>query len=912
MPAATQAGPVSGTRSTVATFRDLWILAALAMALLYVLEIATQSGGEALVRRFAVLADLPLGIGASLASALAARHCAARSPTRRAWTILAFAQAAFVLGSLSWAWLQEVRHAHPFPSAADAFYIAFYVTAFASVVAFSAIVPMRTRRLAFALDGAIFVAAAGALVWALLIVPFLERPGANVAKGLISIAYACGSGLLVFGMGALLLRGGTQGRPLPLRVLALAFAVLFCADLTWLLAELDGRFQPGGWPDALYVVSQAIQIAAARLQMLTTTDAGTTGRGRSTSHSTGFVSLFTMLMTGAFVLWLRRDRIGSEEAVLLAAMIIASALAGLRQLVSAREVARIEVRATRQEAERRFAAIFEQSSDVIVITDREGRIQYATASITRVLGYAPGELVRMHAGSFLHPDDDAAGQAFFDGTLRTRGVSAPGEWRLRARDGGYRYLESVAVNLIDDPAVAGVVITLRDVTERRALQDRLNELAFTDGLTLLGNRSRFRETVAHALADPELARAPFAILFVDLDDFKRVNDGLGHHKGDDLLRVVAERLRSAVPDGADVARLGGDEFAVLLPGCDAPCAQAIADAVIEALTVPLPVGATTLTIGASVGIAVAAPGQDADDVLRHADIAMYEAKRHGKGRSASFEPVMQVRANQRLDLEERLREAIASGRIGLHYQPVIDMRTGDMTGAEVLARWEDSVHGSIPAGEFIALAEESAQIVALGRHVLLAACRQIGQWRAQQPLLPPFSIAVNVSARQLDDGNFFELVEGALAESGMAADKLVLELTESAMLHPRPQLRASLERLRGTGIRLALDDFGAGYSSLNYLHRFPFDVLKIDKALVERVGYSADGTALVRAVLSVAEALHLAVVAEGIEDTLQRDELLRIGCRLGQGFLLARPMPAPQFLDWLARRHAPAAVPAAQ
>ena len=905
--AATTAGP--GPK--VAPWRDPWILAALTLAAAYAFEIATQFGGELLVRRFAVIADLPLGLGASFASAWAARSGPPRSATRRAWTILACAQAAFVLGSISWAWLQEVQHAPPFPSLADAFYVAFYITAFAAVVAFSTLVPMRTRRLAFALDGAIFVASAGALVWALLIVPFLERPGANAAKGAMSIAYACGSGLLVFGMGALLLRGREDEQPPSLRALALAFGVLFCADLIWLSEELDGAFTPGGWPDGLYVLSQALQIVAARLQCVM--PAPRTTRERPTSHSTGFVSLFTMLVTGAIVLWLRREAISTEAGVVLGAMIIAAALAGLRQFVSARELARIRAQASRQETEHHFAAIFEQSSDVIVITDRMGLIQYATASVTRVLGYAPGEIAGRNAGSFMHPDDEPAGLAFFFDALKSHGASAPNEWRLRRRDGAYRYLETVATNLLDDASVAGVVLTMRDVTERRALQDRLNELAFTDGLTLLGNRSRFRDTVAQALAAPDVAAAPFAILFVDLDDFKRVNDGLGHHKGDDLLRVIAERLRAVVPGPADVARLGGDEFAVLLPASDAQRAQAVADAVIESLAVPLQVGGTTLTIGASVGVALAAPGQTADDVLRHADIAMYEAKRHGKGRSASFEPVMQLRANQRLDLEERLREAIASGRIGIHYQPVIDMRSGDMTGAEVLARWEDPVHGSIPAGEFIALAEESSQIVALGRHVLLAACRQIGGWRAQQPGLKPFSIAVNVSARQLDDGAFFELVEGALADSGLAPDKLVLELTESAMLHPRPQLRASLERLRRDGIRLALDDFGAGYSSLNYLHRFPFDVLKIDKALVERVGYSADGTALVRAVLSVAEALNLAVVAEGIEETLQRDELVRIGCRLGQGFLLARPMPAPQFLDWLAQRQAQAAaVPVAQ
>ena len=254
-----------------------------------------------------------------------------------------------------------------------------------------------------------------------------------------------------------------------------------------------------------------------------------------------------------------------------------------------------------------------------------------------------------------------------------------------------------------------------------------------------------------------------------------------------------------------------------------------------------------------------------------------------------------------------MRDAIATGRIAFHYQPVIDMQTGDMASVEVLARWNDSVHGSIPAQANSSHWPRRARprSSALGLHVLHVCGMPTGRRLARQAIViaqVPFSIAVNVSARQLDDEAFFECVEGALHDGGLAASNLVLELTESAMLHPRPQLRTSLERLRRSGVRLSLDDFGAGYSSLSYLHRFPFDLLKIDRALVERVGYSSDGTALVRAVLSVAEALNLAVIAEGVEDTLQQDELLRIGCRLGQGFLLARPMPAPQFLEWLANR----------
>ncbi|MEO5596941.1 MAG: bifunctional diguanylate cyclase/phosphodiesterase, partial [Lysobacteraceae bacterium] len=373
----------------------------------------------------------------------------------------------------------------------------------------------------------------------------------------------------------------------------------------------------------------------------------------------------------------------------------------------------------------------------------------------------------------------------------------------------------------------------------------------------------------------------------------------GHQMGDELLRLVAERIRAAMPINAEVARLGGDEFAVMLHSCVEDQANQVAQRLLDALATPLQLGETTLTVHASVGMAEGAIGDDVNAVLRHADIAMYSAKRSGKSRVVPFEASMQVRASQRMELEQRLRQAIAQGVITLNFQPVIDMQTGAMGKVEVLARWVDADFGVMPPAEFVALAEECGQINALGRHVLFTACRQAAQWR-KQPSIGEFAFAVNVSARELDDDHYVEQVEQALSENGLPASALMLELTESAMLNPRPQLRIMLERLRRLGVRLSLDDFGAGYSSLTYLHRFRFDELKIDRALVERVGYSAEGTALVSALLAVAQALKLEVVAEGVEHEAQQAELLRIGCRFGQGYLLARPMAAEQLIEWIA------------
>ncbi len=886
----------------VALARDPWTWAASVVAVAYALANSFLPAVDAqLALDVGTWGLLPTGLAAPFASLVTARAVGWRgSALGRAWLLFAIAQASFVCGTLSWTYFRTFAGVSPFPSPADWFYLAFYAIAFVAIAGFAATMPWRTIRFAFPLDAAIFVAGAGALTWALLVEPYLVREGADVGKGAFGVAYACGSGLVVFGIAAVLLRGGIAQRRWQLLLLAVALATLLTADLTWLIYEFAPGFDPGGWPGVLYVASQALQIVAARGEALVTP--ATTAPGPGAEHammrSTGIVPLLAMLGAGSLVLWMRRDLIAPGEGVVLAAMIGAAALAGLRQWLSARELLRHDVRASQQRTERRFAAMFRQSSDVILVVDAKARIQYVTPSAQRALGYEPDDMLRARAESFVHDEEQEAARAFFRQVRREPGATATGEWRLRARDGTIHYYEALATNLLDDPAIGGVVITLRDVTDRRALQDRLSELAFRDSLTRLGNRSRFRDVVTRGLADAAATGEPTAVLFVDLDDFKRINDSLGHHEGDALLRIVADRIQGAVSADAEIARLGGDEFGLLLRRCDADAADAVADALLRALAVPVTLAGAEIAISGSAGDTIAAAGLDADDVLRHADIAMYDAKRRGKGCVARFEPRMQVRARQRLELEEHLRAAIAQARIALHYQPVLDLRTGAMVGVEALARWNHPSHGDIPPGEFVALAEESGQIMALGRLVLVQACTQMGAWLRSRPAFAGLSISVNVSARQLDDDGFVDHVQAVLGDSGVPAHALVLELTESVMLKPRPHLRAMLDRLRRSGVRLALDDFGAGYSSLSYLHHYPFDLLKIDRGLIERVAHGEDGRALVRAVLSVAEALHLAVVAEGIEEPRQRDELVRIGCELGQGFLLAHPMPPADFERW--------------
>jgi diguanylate cyclase (GGDEF)-like protein len=468
---------------------------------------------------------------------------------------------------------------------------------------------------------------------------------------------------------------------------------------------------------------------------------------------------------------------------------------------------------------------------------------------------------------------------------------------------------------------------LHDITERKALEARLSHQAFHDPLTGLANRARLRERVEAALARD--ATGPnVAVLYVDLDDFKRVNDSLGHAAGDRLLAEVAGRLLHATRGCDTVARLGGDEFAVLLErvrgGEDA---RVVAARVGAALRAPFAVENTEVVVGASVGIARVAdlaapdagpggapggapapdPAAAADLLLRGADVAMYAAKRAGKGRFAVYDRGMNADAFARLELEADLRRAVAPGdgahaageELRVHYQPIVELATGRPVGAEALVRWQHPRRGLIAPGAFVPLAEETGLVVPLGWHVLAAACAEAAGWPARGGAGP--TLTVNVSARQLVEPGFVDAVSEVLARSGLAPARLLLELTESVLAqHDGPTL-ATLRGLKALGVRLGIDDFGTGYSSLRYLQRFPVDVLKVDRSFVAGLGgaaapagEAAASVALAHAVIALGRTLSLRTVAEGVETEAQRARLCELGCEFGQGYLFARPVPADE------------------
>jgi diguanylate cyclase (GGDEF)-like protein len=437
---------------------------------------------------------------------------------------------------------------------------------------------------------------------------------------------------------------------------------------------------------------------------------------------------------------------------------------------------------------------------------------------------------------------------------------------------------------------------LQDVSERKDLEAQLTRQAFQDSLTGLANRALFRDRVAHALTRVVRANRGVAVLFIDLDGFKTVNDGLGHTAGDRLLVAVGARLEANMRASDTVARLGGDEFAVLLEGVSNEAeVLVIAERVLAAISAPIPVWGTEVFIGASIGAAFGRDAHGADDLLRNSDVAMYAAKSAGKGRCAIFEPGMHERVVERQQLEADLRPALERGEFRVVYQPILELATRRLRGVEALLRWHHPQRGLIPPDRFISAAEETGLIVQIGFWVLEQACVQAAAWRGRlwdTGEQNDFTISVNLSARQLRDGSVVDNVRGVLERTGLPPEMLLLEITESVLVSEIEAATGRLEALRSLGIRLAIDDFGTGYSSLSYLQRFPVAVLKIDKSFTDGVGRNAHNAAIVRTIVALAGTLSLRAVAEGVEDADQHQALVRAGCELGQGFHFAEPASA--------------------
>ena len=537
-------------------------------------------------------------------------------------------------------------------------------------------------------------------------------------------------------------------------------------------------------------------------------------------------------------------------------------------------------------SEARFQQLVRHSSDAVLIVGRDGRIRYQTPSVVRVLGYLAVDLDGAAFERVLHPDAVPHVAAFLEQLMHgapetVRTVDA----RLLRADDSVIHAEIVGVQLLDNPDVDGLVLTVRDVTGRRTLEDQLRHQAFHDALTGLSNRALFLDRVEHALARIRRSDSPIpAVAFIDLDDFKLVNDSLGHGAGDELLRAVADRLRACLRSGDTPARLGGDEFAVLLE--DAPDTQAVvevAERILDALHEPIVIDGREVYARASIGIATRlGPTTTPDELLRNADLAMYTAKANGKGCIEMFEPAMHHRAVDRLAIRGELERAVQHGDIGVAYQPIVRLDNGEVVAFEALARWNHPERGPVPPAEFVPIAEDTGLIVPLGQRVLEQACERLGRWLAANPSAT-WQMSVNLSARQLLAPDLVANVQTATEAAGLQPASLILELTESVLLADSERVLRRLHRLKDLGVQIAIDDFGTGYSSLSYLQRVPFDILKIDRAFVAALRQEDPHSTLVRTVMDLSRTLGRTAIAEGIEEQAEVDGLLMLGCELGQG-----------------------------
>lgn len=541
--------------------------------------------------------------------------------------------------------------------------------------------------------------------------------------------------------------------------------------------------------------------------------------------------------------------------------------------------------------EARFRSLVQNSSESITVIDADGLVRYHSPAAQRVFGDDPEALMGTRWIDILHEEDQPQAHALLTELIANSSSTAVGEWRRRAH-GTWHYVETLATNLLHDPSVQGIVLNSRDISERKALEAQLTHQAFHDSLTSLANRALFHDRVDHALARSRRTGHPVAVLFLDLDNFKTVNDSLGHSAGDQLLVAIAGRVSASVRAGDSVARLGGDEFAILLEDvAEEAEAVEVAQRIDLALKAPFHLEGKDVFVTASTGIALStAGGTHADEVLRNADVAMYTAKERGKGRHVKFEPDMHAAVLRRLELEADLRQAVDENEFQVHYQPLYELRSGRMTGVEALVRWLHPKRGLISPAEFIPVAEETGLIVPIGTLVLRQACFDVHDWQTRFPDTAPPTVNVNLSARQLQDCGLVDEVAAALTESGLPPRSLALEITESVLMHDAASAVVWLRQLKELGVQIAIDDFGTGYSSLSYLQQFPVDTLKIDKSFVDGIGSEAERSALASAIIDLGKTLGLKTVAEGIEQANQAAELALLGCEVGQGYHFARPM----------------------
>jgi diguanylate cyclase (GGDEF)-like protein/PAS domain S-box-containing protein len=852
-----------------------------------VLGLALDRTGHAVVSE--VLLALTVG---TAGAAVAYRGWHMTAAGRRGWLCLGAAGLLWTAGQLVHAASGRMG-GQATPVGADLAFLGAVTLLVVGTLLHPAIVSSRLSLVRSVLDGVIVVSAS--LLFMTALASAAEPSGRSTTlASLVELVYALAD-VLVFGA---MLIGLSRMRRGNRRSVGYLVAGLTCAVVATDTYEVGRPF------DALWLAAFGFVWIASGAPGARELPAGDAARGteatprqlllRRVLAVMPYASVGVVMAVGGAIYFRVQFTLTSTHTVvalaMIGAMIARQSVSVMDASAAARELAR---------GEAYFRSIVQGSSDVTTIVDENLRVVWLSPSVRAQFGLDERVAVGRSVRDMAHPDDHAELERAIRETLDRTGTR-PGMASLRARipapGGGWREVETSFANHLDTPEIQGIVLHTRDISERSALEHRLHEMAFTDALTSLPNRRLFLDRIERARTQLTETGETYTVLAVDLDGFKAVNDLHGHGAGDALLAEVGARLRAEVRDADTVARLGGDEFAILVRD-DADAGMLLAERLVQTVGAPYVLDRVTAHVSVSVGVAAADRGDDGVVVLRNADLALRHAKQTGKKHAEVYQPALHQGALERAALEHDLAGAIGRGEIRLAYQPIFDLARGVIVGAEALMRWRHPVRGEVSPAEFIPVAEESGQIVELGRWALGEGARQLARWDAAGYRL---QLGVNVSTRQLRGSAergwpLRDELAAACEAAGIPPHRLVVEITESAFLHSFDTALAELEALHALGTHIALDDFGTGYSSLSYLRRLPVDILKIDREFVSGMTTEDHVAALAELVVRLGERLGMEIVAEGIETAEEAAGVLGIGCVLGQGFHLGRPSSPAEF-----------------
>ena len=883
--------------------RGFWALSgcALLAVLVFGMWVALDLGG-------AHTTDHVDNLGELLAPLIASGAClwaAIRTPgARMAWAFLGASSLSWALGQAVWCDYDLLRHvAVPFPSLADVGYLGAVPLAVAGLLAFPSSLRRIASRMGALLDGLLISGSLLFVSWSTVLGPIDQSHHGGILKQILSMAYPASDVVLVSLVVVLAMHTGHLYRSglslVMLGIVAFAISDSSFAYLTELNHYGFGNVLDTGWVAGYLLIG----IGAVRTVSLSAamTASPHTEVAESESVTMGSIllpyalaALAGVVATGRLIQGRPFGTFLSLEGLVLVAML------GIRQIVTMVdnvslnrrlfvkvELGTLELRAR----EARYSALVERSSDSITIVREDATVVYQSPSIARLLGWKSSDVAGTSLLTVLHPEDHERWMVALRRLVADPVNEVTTEWRLLHVNGTWRTFESVLTNLIDEPSVGGLVLNSRDVTDQRIVEDQLRHQAFHDPLTGLANRSLFAEHLDRAVRRRGRSGGRVEVMFIDLDNFKAVNDLRGRSGGDELLRQVARRLLDTFRDADAIARMGGDQFAVLFEG---PLLQhdsaAAANRLLERFSKPFELDTESVMVTISVGVATGATGAETDEeLMRDADLAVNSAKARGKQSYAIYTPALHEPILGNMRVETELRRALERDEFVVYYQPIVDVTSGKIAGVEALVRWIHPERGLVGPNEFIPVAESSGLIVPIGNWVLNRSCREVHTLTL--PRDETLRLSVNVSPRQLSNQRFFADVQDALNNTAFEARLLTLEVTESLFVDDVACRLGLLNRIRGTDVQIAIDDFGTGYSSLKSLGEMPVDVLKIDKSFIDQVVSSPESARLVQMILHLAKDLGMRTVAEGVEDRTQLETLQDMGCHLIQGYYFSKPVP---------------------